>query len=101
MGIALILRASYSIKDNVMNRAWGRIVMLISSASYTIYLLHTTFEGFAKALVFKLPYLSDLSNDIMFCIGAVLVISSGVIIPILLYKHVLGRYTVTKILFGL
>lgn len=75
--------------------------MLISTASYIIYLLHTTFEGFAKALVLKLPYLSDLSNDIMFCVGAVFVISTGVIAPVLLYKYVLGRYKITKVLFGL
>ena len=101
MGIAFILRVSYSIKDHVTNHAWGRIIMLISTASYIIYLLHTTFEGFAKALVLKLPYLSDLSNDIMFCVGAVFVISTGVIAPVLLYKYVLGRYKITKVLFGL
>lgn len=101
MGIAFILRVSYSIKDHVTNHAWGRIIMLISTASYIIYLLHTTFEGFAKALVFKFPYLSDLSNDIMFSIGAVFVISTGVIVPVLLYKYVLGRYKITKVLFGL
>lgn len=101
MGIAFILRVSYSIKDHVTNHAWGRIIMLISTASYIIYLLHTTFEGFAKALILKLPYLSDLSNDIMFCVGAVFVISTGVIAPVLLYKYVLGRYKITKVLFGL
>lgn len=101
MGIAFILRGSYSLKDNVANHAWGKIIMLISTASYIIYLLHTTFEGFAKALILKLPYLSDLSNDIMFCVGAVFVISTGVIVPVLLYKYVLGRYKITKVLFGL
>ena len=101
MGIAFILRVSYGFKDYVLNYSWGKMVLLISSASYVIYLLHTTFEGFAKALVFKLPYLSDLSNDIMFCIGAVFVISTGVIVPVLLYKYVIGRFTITKKLFGL
>ena len=86
---------------SLLTATWGRIIMLISTASYIIYLLHTTFEGFAKALILKLPYLSDLSNDIMFCVGAVFVISTGVIIPVLLYKYVLGRYTTTKVLFGL
>ena len=101
VGIAFILRVSYGIKDYVTNYAWGRTVLLVSASSYIIYLLHTTFEGFAKALLFKLPYLSDLSNNLMFSIGAVLVISTGVIIPVLLYKYVLGRYTITKMLFGL
>lgn len=101
MGIAFILRVSYSLKDYVMNFALGKHVLLISAASYIIYLLHTTFEGFAKALILKFPYLSDLSNDIMFCIGAVLVISTGMIVPILLYKYVIGRYAITKMLFGL
>ena len=99
--IALVLKVSYSLENYVMKCAWGKIVLLISASSYVIYLLHTTFEGFMKALVLKLPYLSDLSNDIMFTFGAVLIISTGVVIPVLLYKYVLCRYTITKVLFGL
>ena len=96
-----MLRTSYALEDYVKVSRLGSDILTISSASYIIYLLHTTFEGFMKALVFKLPYLSDLNSDIMFAFGAILVISAGVIFPILLYKHVLGKYEVTKIAFGL
>lgn len=102
VGIAFVLKLSCCIEEKVKaNNTWGKFVMLLSAASYIIYLLHTTFEGFVKAIVFKLPYLSDLSNDIMFTIGAIMVIFTGVMIPVLLYKYVLRRYLVTKVLFGL
>ena len=99
IGIAFVLKSSFVIGSKAC--VGKQKLTIISSASYIIYLLHTTFEGFAKALVVKLPYLSDLSNDTMFIIGAIFVISIGVYAPVWIYKHVLGRYRITKILFGL
>lgn len=75
--------------------------MVTSASSYIIYLFHTTFEGFAKALVFKLPYLKNINDSCMFLIGAVFVVTCGVIIPIVLNEKVFKKYTATKLLFGL
>lgn len=101
VGIAFVLRVSYAIMPHVKTSTWGKGVMTISLASYIIYLLHTTFEGFMKAAILKFPFISDLSNDIMFTIGAIIVILTGIIIPVLLHKYVLGKYRITQILFGL
>ena len=75
--------------------------MQISASSYIIYLFHTTFEGFTKSLVLKIPFLNDISNHFIFTIGAIIVISSGVILPIILNEKVLKKYNLTKTLFGL
>ena len=101
IGIAFVLKFSYTIEKRVNTSKWGIMVMTTSAASYTIYLLHTIFEGFMKALIIKLPCLSDSSNDFMFSTGALIVIITGCVIPVLLYKYLLSRYYITKILFGL
>ncbi len=100
IGIAFILKFSYKIENKVKTSSWGIGIMTISSASYIIYLLHTTFEGFAKAVVHKVPILMDSQNDWCFSLGALIVISCGVIAPILLDLYVLRRYKVTMVLFG-
>lgn len=74
------------------------LLLLISASSYIIYLFHTTFEGFAKAVCRKLPFDSDLWY--VFVPEALAVITCGVVVPIILFK-VFKRYKVTKVLFGL
>lgn len=73
-------------------------ILLVSASSYIIYLFHTTFEGFAKAVCRKLPFDSDLWY--VFVPEALAVITCGVVVPIILFK-VFKRYKVTKVLFGL
>ena len=73
-------------------------ILLVSASSYIIYLFHTTFEGFAKAVCRKLPLDSDLWY--VFVPEALVVITCGVVVPIILFK-VFKRYKVTKVLFGL
>lgn len=73
--------------------------MITSESSYIIYLFHTTFEGFAKAVLFKIPCF-NLSNNFVFFIGAIFVVACGVIIPIILNEKIFRKYTVTKALFG-
>lgn len=98
LGIAAIISLSKMIEQSKLKNDW---LMITSASSYIIYLFHTTCEGFAKALVFKLPYLKDIDNGVLFMIGAVFVVACGVIIPIILNEKVFKRYSVTRILFGL
>ena len=98
LGIAAVISFSIMIEQSKLKNDW---LMITSASSYIIYLFHTTFEGFAKALVFKLPYLKDIDNGGLFMIGAVFVVACGVIIPIILNEKVFKRYSVTRILFGL
>lgn len=76
----------------------GSVLLLVSTSSYIIYLFHTTFEGFAKAVFRKLPLDSDLWY--VFVPEALVVITCGVVVPIILFK-VFKRYKATRMLFGL
>ena len=99
-GIFMIMQVSLWIKDKVASK--GSDVLLQSSASsYIIYLFHTTFEGFAKSIIFKIPIFSSNSNDVGFGIGAVIVITCGVIVPVLLHKYVLVKSKYLRVMFGL
>lgn len=73
----------------------------IAAASYIIYLFHTTFEGFAKSAIRHIPPMIDGENTLMFSAGAIIVISCGVIVPLLLHKYVFKRYRITRVAFGL
>ena len=86
------------IEQSKLKNGW---LMVTSASSYIIYLFHTTFEGFAKALVIKLPYLKNISDSGMFMIGAVFVVACGVIIPIVLNEKIFKKNTTTKVWFGL
>lgn len=99
IGIAFMISLCQWIEKYQFNLT-KRSLMLIASSSYIIYLLHTTFEGFAKAVIHKIPVLIDAQNDWYFSLEALIVISCGVIAPILLDIYVLRRYKVTKVLFG-
>lgn len=74
-------------------------LMVIAVSSYTIYLFHTTFEGFVKAVFNKLP-LNDVTWYV-FVPQAIIVILSGIVFPVLLHKYLLSRWKTTRLLFGL
>lgn len=97
-GIATTISLSIYIDKRNSKIKW---LLTISSSSYIIYLFHTTFQGFTKAIIFKIPFLNNLNNDLTFFIGAIIVVTCGVVFPIILNKFVLKKYTITKILFGL
>lgn len=73
-------------------------LLLVSSASYIIYLFHTTFEGLAKAVLRKLPL--DSGVWYVFVPEALVVIACGVVAPIALFK-IFKRHKAAKALFGL
>ncbi|MDR2119744.1 MAG: acyltransferase [Tannerella sp.] len=81
-GITFILYLSRMVaaKGGVVRR----FLIWLSAASYTIYLFHTTFEGFAKAM---LSYMKTASNTgFPFLIGAAFVILTGIAGPVVLYQ---------------
>lgn len=76
-------------------------LLVVSASSYIIYLFHTTFEGFAKSIVQKVPLLANGNDALFFSVGAVAVICTGVFLPILLHRYVLERNPLLRFLFGL
>lgn len=81
-------------------KAWLQPLLVVGNASYIVYLLHTTCMGFAKSFVHKVPAMNG-GDDLMFCLGVLIVVLAGVAIPILLYTCVLGKTRLTKAAFGL
>ena len=70
-----------------------KTLLYVSVCSYTIYLFHTTFEGFAKAIVLKLPFfINNYSIQFVFLLIALIVISAGVILPIIVHE-IIVRYS--------
>lgn len=74
-------------------------LLTISTSSYIIYLFHTTFEGFVKAVCNKIPFNSDLWY--VFIPEAAIIILAGTICPILLHRYILQETYITRLLFGL
>lgn len=72
----------------------------ISAASYTIYLFHTTFEGFAKGILSALHFTEGSYSDLRWAAAVIIVVTCGTLFPYLLDKYVLKRFKVTKLLFG-
>jgi len=69
------------------------ILVKLSVYSYSIYLFHTTFEGFVKAIVFRLhPSIIDLNKQLVFVPAALIVILVGIIGPIALHS-IIANYS--------
>ena len=100
IGIAAVLQLSVQMESWVKSEKQNWILQ-ISVSSYIIYLFHTTFEGFAKAVLHKIPGVWNTGSDWVFCMGAILVIVVGVVFPVLLHKYILQKYRITRLLFGL
>lgn len=99
LGIAAVMvLASLLEKWNIKGNGW---LLVVSTSSYFIYLFHTTFEGFAKAVVAKIPIFTEGSNHALFCVNVVMVVACGVVCPIILHHYVLNKTKITKVLFEL
>lgn len=99
LGIASVMAVAVFVAEFAKGRVLS-LILTVSASNYIIYLFHTTFEGFAKAMLQKL-HIQVINGEITFIIGAVFVILCGVICPILLHHFVLQRNRVCRFLFGL
>lgn len=99
LGIAAIMVLSSLLER--WNRKRNGWLLDVSVSSYIIYLFHTTFEGFAKAVIHKIPFFVDGNNEVLFCINVTIVVVCGVLCPIILHRYVLNKTKMTKVLFGL
>lgn len=98
LGIAAVMAISNTAAEYGQQK-WMKPVIILGGASYTIYLFHTTFMGFAKAFVHKIPMMNG-GDDLWFTIGAVIVVGTGITCPLLLHRYVLPRWKMTRMLFG-
>ena len=83
-GISITLKIARSIE---MNRPkLKHLCIQLAIYSYTIYLFHTTFEGFVKSFFIKYPLTGYIGNPIAFCIMVLITVSIGIIGPIFLHQ---------------
>lgn len=100
-GILTMLSLSKAIERSGLASLKAKLCS-VASASYIIYLFHTTFEGFAKSALGKLVPSWIVGDDwITFAIASVVIVSVGVIVPLWLYRYLLGRWRLSRFLFGL
>lgn len=99
-GVAFIMAVASKLERHPSS---GIVKMLlpIYSSSYIIYLFHTTFNGFARLALTKVPALLDTSDSLCFSIGAVIVVTCGIVCPMLLNRFILSKTKVTRFLFGI
>ncbi len=100
IGIAFAMIVANLIERSTLS-SFKRELLTISSASFIIYLFHTTFLGFAKALMFKYNSVFNIyENELFFTLGILFAISAGVICPICLY-FIFKRFNATRYIFGM
>jgi fucose 4-O-acetylase-like acetyltransferase len=98
LGIFSICKLSLSISRlKISSKFW---LLLVASNSFIIYLYHTSFMGFAKAVLQKIPSLFVTQNQLIFSAIALTIIFVGVICPILLNIWLIQKNKVLHLLFG-
>lgn len=100
-GILFTLGLSMYITERKTQNWVYRIFKQLALSTFIIYLFHTTFEGFAKAILDKLLLTTPNGSGLLFYADALIVILVGVIAPYFLYKYVLVKFKITRMLFGL
>jgi len=75
-------------------------LLIVATCSYTIYLFHTTFMGFAKSALMKPLHGNIVQNELIFIVSGVIVITIGVIAPIFLHLFVVKHSKVFSFLIG-
>ncbi len=97
VGIAMMTRLGLMLEARSTFR--GRTLLLqLASASYILYLGHTTSMGLVKSVALRFLDVSVVSQ---FLIATILIFPAGVIIPYLLWRFVLTRFSLTRTIFGL
>lgn len=84
--------------ENCIPKKISDFLLKISSASYIIYLFHTTFEGLVKSILIK--FSSSIVAD-YYIILTIIAIVIGLMAPMLLYKYIFSEFKITRFMFGL
>lgn len=99
LGIFSICKFSIWISHlDIRNYNW---LLGVAANSYIIYLFHTTFMGFFKAILHRVTGFHETDNYLIFTAVAFLYVTVGVLLPMLLNKWFLQKSKVLCFLFGL
>jgi len=77
-----------------------QVFLSVAACSYTIYLFHTTSEGFAKAVFGRLHLGQYIGYNLSFILEAIVVISFGVIAPLILHHIITRKSKIFSYLIG-
>lgn len=99
MGIAMSLSLSYWWRISASKRVLI-VTYSLAGSSYVIYMWHTTLEGFAKGVLYKVGWFEHTPLLLTAWTGALIVVAAGVLIPWWLARCVFNRWRVTSLLFG-
>lgn len=97
LGIATIMAIS-TWMVHIRKTSFARTLLIIGSASYIIYLFHTTFEGLAKSILQKISFLTI--SDVGFVLGAILCILTGIVGSVICF-YIIRKFQLTRMIFGL
>lgn len=100
IGIACVMKIAFLLESHT-NNPITICSLKIYVSSYIIYLFHTTFMGLARFVLSNYPLFLDCTNNFYFTIGVLLIVSCGIIVPMLLHKFILAKSRLTRLLFGL
>lgn len=77
-------------------------LLKIADASYVIYLLHTTIEGFVKGTIsiISVGGVEWWTSSLKFTFVAAIIIVCGTVIPYMLYYHILTKHRITRFFIG-
>ncbi len=98
-GIAMCMTLAYLWRMKASRRLLS-MSYSVAGASYIIYLLHTTFQGFAKGVLSKIHWFDYSPQLLTAWIGAFIIISAGVAVPWWLATQVFNRWRITSFLFS-
>jgi len=83
-GIGITLKIAHYIALNTQKL--NHIFVQLALYSYTVYLFHTSFEGFAKSFFVKYPLTGYLNDNLSFIITVLITVSIGIAGPIFLHQ---------------
>jgi putative acyltransferase 3 len=97
LGVFMVLSVISLAEKHIPTRT-SSVLLTLSSASYTIYLFHTTFEGFVKSFVVNHAL---TTTEPSFVFSTLAAITAGIVCPTILQCYILNRWKLTSFLFGI
>jgi len=98
VGFILVLKISTAIEWRSV--AAKKALLFVSACSYTIYLFHTTFEGFSKTILSKIAFFTTTNHPAVFLLIVLMVVSAGVIVPVILHEIIIRHSKLFSFLIG-
>lgn len=99
VGIVFISNLSKQIELKTIYQK--KIFITLAVYSYSIYLFHTTFQGFVKAIIVRFhASFMNFNEEAVFIFNAIIVVLAGILFPIFMHKIIVRYSRVFSYLIG-